>query len=87
MKQYTIYLSDAEDKALGIIALSQEQWINNFVHERCRLAIDEIVAQEVERALSVGEQLATSKDEIVMQAKIDSAAEVQAKAQNIQPLL
>ena len=35
-KQYTITLSDAEDKALGHVAISQQEWIDNAIHERER---------------------------------------------------
>ena len=42
MATYTITLSDAEDKALHVVALSAQDWIDNAVHERCRIAIDEI---------------------------------------------
>jgi hypothetical protein len=41
--KYTITLTEAEDKALSYVALSQQDWIDNAVHERCRVAIDEIV--------------------------------------------
>lgn len=79
MITYTITLSDAEDKALGSVALSQNEWINNAVHERCRIAIDEIVNEEVQRKLAAGEPITGSKDEIVMAANIESAAERQAR--------
>jgi hypothetical protein len=75
MATYTITLSDAEDKALGVVALSQQDWIDNAVHERCRLAIDEIVNSEVQRKLAAGEPITGSKDDIVMAADIESAAE------------
>jgi hypothetical protein len=73
--QYTITLSDAENKALGVIANSQEEWINYAIRERCRIAIDEIVAQEVERTTAIGGTLSGTKDEIVMSSTIKSAAE------------
>jgi hypothetical protein len=79
MAQYTITLSDAEDKALGVVALSQNDWIQNAVHERCRIAIEEIVASEVQRKLTAGESITGSKDDIVMAADIESAAERQAR--------
>jgi hypothetical protein len=44
-KEYTIILTDAEDKALSVVALDQHDWIKNVVSERCRTAIDEIVQQ------------------------------------------
>jgi len=66
---YTITLSDAENTALGYVAASQQDWIDNAVHNRCRIAIDEIVALSVERCLAQGIQLPASKDEIVELAK------------------
>lgn len=81
-KTYTITLSDAEDKALGYISLSQQDWINNAVHERCRIAIDEIANAEVQRKLSAGETISGTKEDIVLAAPIVSAAERQAELEN-----
>ncbi len=78
MIQYTITLSEAENKALGVVALSQQDWIDNAVHERCRVAIEEIVAAEIQRKLTTGEPIAGSKEELVMEATVPSAAERQA---------
>ena len=79
-KTYTLTLSDAEDKALGYVAASQQDWIDNAVHERCRIAIEEIVAAEVQRKLAAGESITGSKDDIVLAAPIKSAAERNAEA-------
>jgi hypothetical protein len=79
MTTYTITLSDAEDKALGVVAFSQNDWIQNAVKERCRIAIEEIVAAEVQRKLAAGESITGSKDDIVMAAPVESAAERQAR--------
>ena len=75
MAQYTVTLSDAENKALGYYAASQEDWINNAVHERCRIAIDEIVKMEVERKLAAGQSISGSKEEIVNAAELPVATE------------
>lgn len=80
MTTYTITLSAAEDKALGYVAFSQQDWIDNAVHERCRIAIEEIVAAEVQRKLAAGETISGSKEDIVVAAPIQSAAERQAAA-------
>jgi hypothetical protein len=77
--QFTITLSGAENKALGVIAVDQNDWIQNAVHERCRIAIDEIVAAEVQRKLTAGEPITGTKDDIVMAADIESAAERKAR--------
>jgi len=79
MTTYTITLSDAEDKALGVVAYSQDDWIQNAVKERCRIAIEEIVAAEVQRKLAAGESITGSKDDIVMAAPVESAAQRQAR--------
>ena len=84
MKTYTITLTDAEDKALGYVAASQQDWIDNAVHERCRIAIDEIVNAEVQRLLAAGQSITGSKDDIVVAAPIKSAAERNAEAQQQQ---
>jgi len=79
MATYTITLSDAEDKALGVVALSQNDWIQNAVHNRCRIAIEEIVASEVERITATGGTISGTKEDIVNAAPVKSAAEREAE--------
>jgi hypothetical protein len=75
MATYTITLSAAENKALGFVAVSQNDWIQNAVKERCRIAIEEIVAAEVQRKLAANETISGTKEDIVNAAPIKSAAE------------
>ena len=79
MATYTITLSNAEDKALKSVAVSAQDWIDNAVHERCRIAIEEIVNAEVQRKLAANETISGSKEDIVIAADIESAAERQAR--------
>jgi hypothetical protein len=79
MTTYTITLSDAENKALGSVSISQDAWIQNAVHERCRIAIEEIVASEVERITAIGGTISGTKEDIVNAAPIKSLAEKQAE--------
>lgn len=72
---YTVTLSDAEDKAFSTIVPSQQEWIDNAVHERCRIVIEEIVAAEIQRKLAAGEPITGSKEEIVMAANIETFTE------------
>jgi len=74
-QNYTITLSDAQDKALSVVAVDQQEWIENAVFERCRLAIEEIVNAEVQRKLAAGQPITGSKDDIVMAADVETAAE------------
>jgi hypothetical protein len=72
---FTVELSDAEKKALEYVALSADDWIQNAAHERCRLAIEEMVNQEVARKLAVGEPISGSKEDIVLASTLPSAAQ------------
>lgn len=85
MANYTITLSTAEDSALSAVALSQNDWIQNAVHERCRLAIEEIVALTVQKCLETNTQIPGSKDAMVElafeQGWVKTAAERQAEAE------
>lgn len=80
MTTYTTTLSAAEDKALHVVAMSAQDWIDNAAHERCRIAIEEIVAAEVQRKLAAGESITGSKDDIVLAADIESAADRQTRS-------
>lgn len=75
-KTYTITLSDAQDKALGTVVYSQQEWIENAVFARAEIAINEIVNSEVERKLQAGETISGSKEDIVNAANIQSAKEI-----------
>ena len=66
--EYTITLTEAEDKALSHVAISQQDWIDNAIHERCRAAIDEIVKICVEKCLETNTQIPGSKDDMVLLA-------------------
>jgi hypothetical protein len=80
-KNYTITLSDAQDKALSIIAFDQQEWIENAVFERCRLAIEDIVNAEIQRKLAAGQPISGTKEEIVLAADIETAVESAARQQ------
>ena len=79
MPTYTITLTDAEDKALSIVAVSQQGWIDNAVKNRCRQAKDDIVASEIKRIRESGGTVSGTDDEIVMAATVETAAEKQAR--------
>ena len=62
---YTIELTKTEDMALAYAAASQQDWIDNVVHNRCRIAIDDIVQIAVQKFIEAGESMPGNKDEIV----------------------
>lgn len=83
MTTYNITLTQAEDKALAFVALSQDDWIQNAVHERCRIAIDEIVQITVAKCLETNIQIPGSKEDMVelayTQGWVKTAAQRQAE--------
>lgn len=85
MSQYTVTLTAAEDAALSYAAMSQQDWIDNAIHERCRIAVEEIVQITVQKCLETNTQIPGSKDEMVTlafaQGWVESAADRQAKAE------
>jgi len=93
MKTYTVELTDTEDKALSYAALSQQDWIDNVVKNRCRIAIDEIVKITVDKCLEVGKTIPSDRDQIVQMAfaegwvktAVERNAEAEAEMANITP--
>ena len=65
MPNYTITLTAAENDALAYAAMSPNDWIQTAVHERCRIAMDEIVQIVVQKCLESSIQIPGTKDEIV----------------------
>jgi hypothetical protein len=82
---YTITLTAAEAAALSAVALSQDEWIQNAVHERCRIAIEEIVGTTVQKCLETGTQVPGTKDAIVAlafeQGWVKTAAQRQSESE------
>lgn len=88
MNTFTVELTDAELKALAFVALDPQDWIDNAVHERCRIAMEEIFTMEVQRMVqdpSITE-IPADREVVVLAANIKSAAERQAEYVESAPL-
>jgi hypothetical protein len=83
MTTYTITLTEAENKALSYAAFAQQEWIDSAVHERCRIAIEEVVALTVQKCLETNTAIPGSKDAMVElafeQGWVKTAAQRQAE--------
>ena len=79
----TIELTPTQEKALAFVAASPQEWAENAVHNRCRIAIDEIYSAEVARMTADPEitSIPADKDAVVLAADIPSAAERNAEAE------
>lgn len=64
----TITLTDTEYKALEYAALSPQDWADNALKNRARIAKDEIIALLVKHCNENNIQLATGEDAQVTQA-------------------
>lgn len=66
---YTITLSEAENKAMEFIAADVQEWIDNAVMNRCRIATNEICQTYTNHKLENNEPItATNKPEMVIAA-------------------
>jgi len=82
---YTVTLTQTEDKALAYAAIDENAWIQHVIHNRCTVAIDEIVQIAVSKCLETGMQIPQTKELIVdlayTQGWVKTAAERDAEVQ------
>ena len=78
----TITLTAAQEKGLGYVAMSPQEWADNAVHNRCRQAIDEIYDMEVARMIADPSitSIPADKDAVVLAANVQTAAQRNAAA-------
>lgn len=71
-----ITLTEAEAKALAYVAYDPQEWADNAVHERARIAMDEIFQIEVQRMLADPNttEIPADREAVVLAADIQSAA-------------
>jgi hypothetical protein len=79
---YTATLTDSEVKAMEYVALSVQDWTNNALQNRARIAIDEIYAMEVARMTADPSitSIPADKDAVVLAADVQTAAQRSAEA-------
>ena len=68
MPTITIELTETQYKGLEYAAASPQDWAENAVTERCRIANDEIVALTVKHCLDNGIQVPTTREDVVAYA-------------------
>jgi len=83
MTTYTITLTDAEVKAMEYVALSVQDWADNALQNRARIAIDEIYDAEVARMTAdpTITSIPADKEAVVLAADIKSAVVRQAESE------
>jgi len=80
---YTVELNEAQQKALEYVAVDPAEWIRNVVHNRCRMAMEDIYTSEVERMTNDPNisAIPADKNQVVIDAVIQTAAEAQAASE------
>jgi hypothetical protein len=68
MPDITITLTETQYKGLEYAAFSPQDWAENAVTERCRIANDEIVSMYTTRALDEGIQIPATRELIIADA-------------------
>jgi hypothetical protein len=90
MPNITIMLTDTQFKGLEYAAVSPQDWAENAVTERCRIANDEIVQLTVQHCLDSGEAIPLTREAIVSHAfehgVVKTAAERQAEAETAEAI-
>jgi hypothetical protein len=74
---YTITLTDVQDKALRLTVADPQDWIENAVFNRCRIAIDDIATSETARMIAdpAITSIPADKATLVMQAEFPAPVE------------
>ena len=82
----TVTLTDTQYKGLQYAAADPQDWVDNAITNRARIAIDEIVTLYTTRALDEGVTIPSTREEIVADAYsrgwIQTAADREAAAAN-----
>lgn len=85
MAELTITITDTQLKGLEYIAQTPQDWADNAITERARLAVDEIVKIYTDRALDEGVSIPVTRELIVADAFtrgwVETAAQRDAAAQ------
>lgn len=87
MPDITISLTDTQLKGLEYVTISPQDWADNALHNRARIAVEEIIANLVTHCNSNSISLAVGEDAQVTQAYSLGVAKTAAQrnAENLEP--
>mgnify|MGYP001350762366 CR=1 FL=1 len=89
MADYTVKLTDTEDKAMSYSAFSTQEWVENALKNMARRAKDEIIAKNIAHCNANDIAIATGEDAQVTQAfdlkVVRTAKEITEEAENKKP--
>ena len=89
MANITVTLTDTQTKSLEYAAYSVQDWCDNAIHNRARIAQEEIIAALVAHCNANGVAIATGVDAQITQAYslevVDTAKSIQDAAESDTP--
>ena len=89
MADYTVKLTDTEDKAMSYCAMSTQDWVDNALKNRARIAKDEIIAANMAHCNANDIEIAKGEDAQVEQAfdlkVVKTAKERQEESEKLLP--
>lgn len=68
MYKYEIELSELEYLAMQYVCMDINEWVQNAVHDRARIAIEQVINDAIKEFLDRGESIPGSKEEIIQLA-------------------
>ena len=77
MSQFTVTISDVEEKALLVHMIDIQKWLDNMVQNRTRKAVDQIVDDYSD--MNIKTASVADKEQFVQAATLETAAEREAE--------
>ena len=73
MKKFTVEVSETEEKALLVVMVDIQEWIDNAIHNRARQAIDMIINDRTDKQAK--KIPLTERDKIIKGLVLETAKE------------
>ena len=82
MATYTVTISDAQEKGFRYNTVDPQEWVENLIENKARQGMDSIYEEEVARMTADPDitSIPANKEQVVLDADIQSAAERRAQA-------
>ena len=82
MATYTFTISDAQEKGFRYNTVDPQEWVENLIENKARQGMDSIYEEEVARMTADPDitSIPANKEQVVLDADIQSAAERRAQA-------
>lgn len=74
-QDFTVTLSDAEIRGFLHVAVDVNDWIQNAVHERARLAMNELAKDDIDSKMASGQPISGTMEEMVLASTLPTAEE------------